>query len=162
LPFRDGSFKNRIFARMRIWLTAAVMMAPFCLFAQNSDQTKADTPAVNQKPADTLLIRQFDGSTLHIVCSGNLYISYCETLDGYTVLLDKIGMYEYARSGRKGDLVPNGSPAKDEDQRTDQEKRAVNNLHKHLRYTGSTLEKLQEKEKKKNDDPVIIKRYKRR
>ncbi len=146
---------------MRKWITAVLIMSPFYIMAHQPDHRNVDTP-IQKKPADTLVIKQFDGTTLHIVCDGNTYESYCETTDGYTVVLDKIGMYEYARTARGGDLVPNGSPAKDEDQRTAKEKRALQGTKKHLRYSGKKLEKIKEIEKKANDEPAIIKRYKHR
>jgi hypothetical protein len=148
----------RNFAFMMKWILNLVFLVPFITYAQ--DQNKVQDTA--KEKWDTTVIKQFDGSKLHIVCNNNMYINYCETSDGYTIVLDGIGMYEYAKKGRKGDMVPNGSPAKDEDQRNDKEKRALRGVKKHLRYTGETLELLQEKEKRVKDDPAIIKRYKKK
>jgi len=147
-------------------LIIVFLIAPFCLHAQNKDSSRrrfVDT--THQKPmslSDTLALRQFDGSTLHIVCNGASFESYCETLDGYTLALDKIGIYEYAKSVKSGDLVANGTPAKDEDKRTPKEKRLVKRIKKHLRYTGDKLNELREKEKMIQEDPAIIKRYKKK
>jgi hypothetical protein len=141
---------------MRKWLLSGFMLIPFGLFAQANMDT-----AVKEK-WDTTVVKQFDGSRLHVTCNDNMYINYCETMDGYTIVLDKIGMFEYAKRGRHGDLVPSGTPAKDAEQRTDADKKALHRTQKHLRYTGSKLEALQAKTKRKTEDPVIIKRYKKR
>lgn len=110
---------------------------------------------------DTILILQSDRSKLHVVCDGNPFISYCETTDGYTLVLDPIGMYEYAAKGRKGDLVPMGMPAKDLRERSPSDIRALKRIPKHLRYTGKKLQELEDKQKRSTEGPAILKRDKK-
>ena len=110
---------------------------------------------------DTLLILQSDRSKLHVVCDGNPFISYCETTDGYTLVLDPIGMYEYAAKGRKGDLVPMGMPAKDVNERSPSDIRSLRRIPKHLRYSGKKLEELQNKQKRATENPAILRRDKK-
>ena len=111
--------------------------------------------------ADTLVLLQADGSKVHIVCSGNFVLSYCETTDGYTVIVDAIGMYEYAKKGHKGDLIAAGVQAKDADKRSAEEMRSLRKIPKHLRYSGQTLQLLEEKQKRMDEGPAIIKRDKK-
>jgi len=131
------------------------------LFAFSGTKTNVIN-AVRIKPlADTLVLLQADGSKVHIVCSGNFVLSYCETIDGYTVVVDAIGMYEYAKRGRKGDLIAVGMQAKDDNKRTPEEMRYLKKVPKHLRYTGETLKLFEDKQKRMEEAPAIIKRDKK-
>ncbi len=111
--------------------------------------------------ADTLVLSQADGSKLHLVCSGSYFLNYCETLDGYTVIVDAIGMYEYAKKGGRGTLIPADMQAKDEAQRSPEDMRHLKRISKHLRYTGETLKLFEDKQKRMDEDPAIIKRDKK-
>jgi hypothetical protein len=111
--------------------------------------------------ADTLVLSQADGSKLHLVCSGSFFLNYCETLDGYTVIVDAIGMYEYAKKGSRGTLIPNDMQAKDEPQRSPEDIRHLKKIPKHLRYSGETLKLFEDKQKRMDEDPAIIKRDKK-
>jgi len=147
----------RIFACMRRTLIFALVLVPGWLKAQSQ---VADSMAMAAPIPDTVVIRQFDGTNLHVVCSGNAPFVYCETTDGYTLVMDKVGVYEYAKKSGGGDLKPDGTTAKDEKDRTTAEKLKVGGIHKHLRYTGAKLKELLAKQKKENEDPAIIKRHK--
>jgi hypothetical protein len=142
-------------------LFAAIILLPVCLKAQDtSRRIKVDT--AHQKPmsmTDTLVLGQFDGTRLHVVCNGGTFESYCETTDGYTLALNNVGVYEYAVAQKDGDLVPNGTIAKDENKRSGREKRALKKMQKHLRYSGEKLEKLREIQKKLNDDADHLRQY---
>jgi len=110
---------------------------------------------------DTLVLSQADGTKLHLVCSGSYFLNYCETTDGYTVMIDAIGMYEYAKKGGKGTLIPAGVQAKDDSQRSPEDQRYLKRVHKHLRYSGETLKLFEDKQKRMDEDPAIIKRDKK-
>ena len=110
---------------------------------------------------DTLVLSQNDGSKLHLVCSGSYFLNYCETLDGYTVIVDAIGMYEYAKKGGRGTLIPMDMQAKDEAQRSPEDIKHLKRIPKHLRYTGETLKLFEDKQKRIGEDPVILKRDKK-
>gem|GEM_PF-7108591 len=113
------------------------------------------------KPSgDTLVLSQADGTKLHLVCSGSYFLNYCETTDGYTVMIDAIGEYEFAKRGSKGTLIPSGIEAKDEHARDPQATRYVRRLPKHLRYTGETLKLFEDKQKRMDEAPAILKRDK--
>jgi len=111
--------------------------------------------------ADTLVLEQADGSKLHLICSGSYFLNYCETTDGYTVMVDAIGMYEYAKKGGRGTLIAAGMQAKDDNQRSPEEIRYLKRVPKHLRYSGETLKLFEDKQKRMDEDPAIIKRDKK-
>jgi len=142
----------------RIFIVCLLLwpMLGFSKYHQLSNKSVRANPL-----ADTLVLLQADGSKVHIVCTGNFVLSYCETIDGYTVVVDAIGMYEYAKRGRKGDMVAVGMQAKDENQRTPEEMRYLKKVPKHLRYTGETLKLFEDKQKRMDEAPAIIKRDKK-
>jgi hypothetical protein len=53
-------------------------------------------------------ITQTDGSKLTLRGLGNEAINYLETVDGFTVLRNKDGAFEYATTDNQGNLVPSG------------------------------------------------------
>ncbi len=72
-----------------------------------------------------------DGSSLHLQAQGNDFVNWSETLDGYTVLKNAYGYYEYAiRQGKE--LVGSGIRAYDPDQRTIQQMRQIMGIPRHL------------------------------
>jgi hypothetical protein len=152
------------FAFMRKLLFVAIMLIPFLASAQDTTgRIQVDT--ANQKPmsmADTLVIHQYDGPTLHIVCNGNAFESYCETLDGYTLAMNERGLYEYAVTVKGGNLIPNGVAAHDKEERKGPERRMLKGIQKHLRFSDEKLQKLKEDERKMREDPAYIKRYRKK
>lgn len=58
---------------------------------------------------------------------------YTETLDGYTVLKNREGIYEYAIMGSKNRLVPGGVKANDAENRKRGERNYLRGTEKHLR-----------------------------
>lgn len=124
------------------------------LLAQDKDKNKtnSDSGAGVQANSDTIPILEMDGTTLHIVGYGNIFMNYTETIDGYTVVLDDAGLYNYAELAKNGDLVPNGTVAHDPQDRNKKEIRKLRKVQKHLRYQGEVLEKLKQRQQDFNDD----------
>jgi hypothetical protein len=150
---------------MRNLILAAALLMSVNIYAQNRGTEKKDNSDTAAKPGvesmtDTLPLRQMDGTILHIVGFGNFFVNYSETIDGYTLVLNKAGFYEYATQGEDGSLVPIGLEAKDPGKRTSKERRKLKHISKHLRYTGKTLEKLESKQSKYNQLPKVPKRDK--
>jgi len=72
-----------------------------------------------------------DGSTIHLQARGDDFVHWSETLDGYTVLKNAYGYYEYAtRQGKE--LVSSGIRAYDPDQRTIKQMRQIMGISRHL------------------------------
>jgi hypothetical protein len=124
------------------------------LQAQNNEKTTTDTVPVTgvQASPDTIPLMQMDGTILHIIGYGNIFMNYTETIDGYTIVLNNGGMYEYASLAKNGDLVPAGMIARDPQNRTKKENRKLRKLPKHLRYQGEVLEKLKKRQQNFDED----------
>ena len=63
-------------------------------------------------------IKQPDGTTITVLLKGDEKIRWAETTDGYTVLYNSEGIFEYAVLDNKGDLILSGIKAKDETKRS--------------------------------------------
>ncbi len=57
-----------------------------------------------------VVIAQADSTTITIVGKGNMTNNWTETTDGYTVVRNSLGIYEYAKK-QNGELVPDGVKA---------------------------------------------------
>ena len=94
-----------------------------------------------------------DGTIITLVGIGSFPLAYTETLDGYTVVLNKVGIYEYAKQSKDGDLVPTGTKANNPDKRDKKEKKYAARLTPHLRYKSPKLNVLLQKHDKLNITP---------
>lgn len=59
-------------------------------------------------------ITQPDGSVVTVILRGDEKVKWAETTDGYTLLVNSKGMYEYAMLNAEGDLTPSGIPMSDQ------------------------------------------------
>lgn len=109
------------------------------IYAQNENQQEFDS-------YDTLNIVQLDGTKLTVIGFGKFYIAYNETIDGYTVVRNDRGVFEYAKLAGNGDLVPTGVIAHNPGNRNEDEKDFLENHPKHLRYEPPKLNELKEKQ----------------
>jgi hypothetical protein len=75
-------------------------------------------------------------------------LSYTETVDGYTIILNQEGLYEYAKQTRNGDLVPSGVRANNPDKRGKSETRFLSGKTKHLRYQNPKLNEILERKER--------------
>ncbi|HOP05608.1 MAG TPA: M6 family metalloprotease domain-containing protein [Tenuifilaceae bacterium] len=78
---------------------------------------------MNAVPAypNPIEFRQPDGSIINIIMRGDEKVRWAQTLDGYTILFNKEGAYEYAIINEKGDLVPSGIIVSSNQKRTQTE-----------------------------------------
>lgn len=103
--------------------------------------------------ADTVRLGQLDGTILTLVSFGNLFENYTETIDGYTVLNNEVGLFVYAKKGKKGALVPSKIVAHDPIDRDRKEVKKVNRMKKHLRLSGAAKRATEKRAKKFNVNP---------
>lgn len=82
-----------------------------------------------------VLIKQKDGSEITIINRGDEFFHWVETSDGYTLLKNKEGIYEYAKFDQNKDLVLSGIKAKNIDKRNSIEKRFLNGTNKGLIFS---------------------------
>ena len=90
---------------------------------------------------DTITMAQQKGPTLKVIGYGRFQLSYSETVDGYTLVRNEQGVYEYAERAGGGDLEPTGTVAHDPEDRSPDERRLLEGIPKHLRYRGKALKK---------------------
>jgi hypothetical protein len=110
---------------------------------------KSEIPPENVNP-DTIRIGQMDGSVITLVGVGSPPVEYTETLDGYTIVLNNQGVYEYAKGTPSGDLVASGVKAKNPNKRDKSEIKYTEGIEKHLRYKSEKLNAILDKHKKLN------------
>jgi M6 family metalloprotease-like protein len=95
-------------------------------------------PAMNE----TITISQVDGSSLTIHGVGNNLLSYTETEDGYTLLPNGNGIYEYVIVDKSGLIKPSGVKANNFNQRNKTENTFLAQILPHLHYAPKQAEQL--------------------
>jgi immune inhibitor A len=78
---------------------------------------------VNKVPASKKPIeyKQPDGTTLTLLLKGDEKLHWAETSDGYTLLANKKGGYEYAKLDKNKNLIASGKLAHNADKRSKKE-----------------------------------------
>jgi len=84
-----------------------------------------------------LSVDQADGTQIDVIGKGNMNSSYTETLDGYTILKNKDGIYEYAITGRTNELESSGVKATNTEDRSRREIKFLKTIDKHLRHPNN-------------------------
>jgi M6 family metalloprotease-like protein len=80
-----------------------------------------------------------DGTTIEIVLKGDEKVRWAETIDGYSVLLNKDGFYEYALLDKNGDMVRSGIRAYDQEHRPDNQKVSLRDIPKKVHFSSSQV-----------------------
>jgi M6 family metalloprotease-like protein len=87
--------------------------------------------------------KQPDGKSLTIQMMGDEFMHWAKTSDGYTIMFNKDGFYEYATLDQKGDMIPSGVVATDPENRKGKDQAFVSQLTKDLFYSKSQLSVLE-------------------
>jgi hypothetical protein len=58
-------------------------------------------------------ITQPDGTKITIIQRGDESVKWAQTVDGYSILRNSRGIYEYATLDSRNDMVPSGIPVRD-------------------------------------------------
>ncbi len=82
-------------------------------------------------------ITQADGTVITIIHKGDEHNKSTQTVDGYSVLRNKNGIYEYARLDSNNDLVLSGVRARNPAERKSSETQFLNKTKKGLSYSRS-------------------------
>jgi hypothetical protein len=92
-------------------------------------------------PADPnpIKFRQPDGSIVTILLKGDENIHWAESLDGYTLLRNESGGWEYALIDSSGKLVCSGFLVKEIRKRTSREKRMLKCIPKKLNFSSKQI-----------------------
>lgn len=88
--------------------------------------------------------KQPDGTLINIFLKGDEFHRWAITEDGYTLLHNADGAYEYAMQDASGDLQPSGILARDIAQRDMTSKIFLNNLSKELFFSPSQIQIIQQ------------------
>ncbi len=83
---------------------------------------------------------QPDGTTITIMLKGDEHTKWAVTSDGYTLLSNSKGYFEYATNNRQGDLVPSGVVAKNIENRTVVDKLFLSKISKGISYSKEQLQ----------------------
>jgi M6 family metalloprotease-like protein len=108
------------------------------LLAISLFQTGFSSPAYPKRVKFT----QPDGSTITITLKGDEHNKWAVTSDGYTLLSNSKGFFEYAINDNRGYLIPSGVVAKDIDKRTTEDKEILSKTKKGLFYSKEQLQML--------------------
>ena len=93
---------------------------------------------------DPVKITQKDGTVITVVLQGDERIKWAKTLDGYTLLYNSKGIYEYAILDASGNLIPSGLKAHDVAERTSAETSFLANTSKGLFFSRSQISVMQQ------------------
>jgi len=80
-----------------------------------------------------------DGTTITIQLMGDEKVKWAETPDGFSILINDQGYYEYAILNNQGDLVLSGIRAFNVDERNTTQKAFLSGVPKGLRYSKSQI-----------------------
>ncbi|HUX54141.1 MAG TPA: M6 family metalloprotease domain-containing protein [Williamwhitmania sp.] len=85
-------------------------------------------------------VTQPDGTTVTVILKGDEFAKWAQTLDGYTLLYNSRGVYEYAVLDSKGDIVPSGVKVSEQSRRTAAEAQLLSTTPKGLFFSRSQLD----------------------
>lgn len=88
---------------------------------------------------DPIQVNQPDGTTLTVILQGDEHLSWAKTMDGYTLLYNHEGVYEYAMRNNSGELVPSGQKAHDISVRSFQENNFLTTIQKNMFFSRSQV-----------------------
>jgi len=80
-----------------------------------------------------------DGTTITIQLMGDEKVKWAETLDGFSILLNAEGFYEYAILDANDDMVRSGIRASNTNERTNTESAFLMGIAKNLRFSKSQI-----------------------
>lgn len=97
------------------------------------------TQAVPAYPLPIEII-QPDGSKITIILKGDEKVRWAETTDGYSILYNDKGIYEYAKLDSRQYMVPSGVKAKNKEQRNREDFDFLANIPKGLVYSSEQIQ----------------------
>jgi len=116
-------------------IIALVFISYFAVHAQVNKSQASKKPIEYKQP---------DGTNLTIVLKGDEKLHWAETIDGYTLLSNKDGGYEYAKLDKHKNLISSGKLAHESEKRTKKETRALKKIQKGLQFSEVQIKKSKE------------------
>ena len=86
-----------------------------------------------------VVIVQPDGTKITIILKGDEHVKWAQTIDGYSILRNSRGIYEYATLDTDNDMIISGIQAKNESERGPSEAEFLNKNRKGLVYSKSQV-----------------------
>jgi len=84
-------------------------------------------------------IIQPDGSKITIIQKGDEYLKWAQTVDGYSILRNSKGIYEYVTLNANNDMVPSGVKARNLSERSTSDMLLLKKTKKGLTYSKSQI-----------------------
>jgi M6 family metalloprotease-like protein len=98
--------------------------------------------AINANPYPVEFM-QPDGSKITILMKGDEKVRWAETMDGYSIMFNRTGTYEYSILNAENNMVPSGVQAKNQDERSVTDKSFLANIQKSLHYSAQQVQMMQ-------------------
>lgn len=108
-----------------------MVIAPSTLFATGANPTP-------------VTVTQPDGSSLTIRQHGDEWYNWTATTDGYRIVKNNVGIYEYATLLKSGYIVPSGMKVNNADNRNKNEEAFVDAMSKHIGVTEAQINQQRE------------------
>jgi M6 family metalloprotease-like protein len=99
-------------------------------------------------------VTQPDGSVVTVIMRGDENAKWAQTTDGYTLLYNAKGIFEYAITDKQGDAVPSGIAFSDVNRRTQQEMDLLKSLPKGITFSQSQFDMLRSIQQIKNEEAI--------
>lgn len=113
----------------------------FAVLVMLGAATNVSAMPASPKPIE---FTQPDGSMITIILKGDEKVSWSQTLDGYTLMLNSDGFLTYAIKDSKGNLQPSNVIAKDVAARDIQDKTMLSSIEKGLFYSNGQISLMKE------------------
>jgi len=84
-------------------------------------------------------IIQPDGTKITVIQKGDEHLKWAQTVDGYSIMRNSKGIYEYTMLSTTNDMVPSGVQAKNEPERSSSDIQFLNTTKKGLVYSRSQV-----------------------
>lgn len=84
-------------------------------------------------------ITQPDGTKITIILKGDEHVKWAQTVDGYSILRNSKGVYEYAILDSNNDMIPSGIQAKNQKERGNSDIKFLNKIKKGIVYSRSQV-----------------------
>jgi M6 family metalloprotease-like protein len=114
-----------------------VVFRVLCVFFSFSTPTLVKAGPAYPYP---IVFKQPDGSKLTILLKGDETVNWGETIDGYSILFNSNGTYEYAIADDSFSIMPSGVQARNKADRTDVDNKLLAKTAKALRYSPRQVE----------------------
>jgi immune inhibitor A len=123
-------------------LLFVILMALMPLISLTPLIASTSTPTFVPANSTPITIKQPNGKTLTFILRGDERISWAETLDGYTLLYNEKGNWEFACLDDYKNLVPSGILACNKDERGDEENTFLKDIKPHIFYSKSQTDSM--------------------